>query len=624
MSISEAASRRNPSGDLSCPRCGTPLHPQATFCSSCGERLEKQKTPSSPLQKEQDLTTRYRITSLVRRRPYVNLYFAVDNQQSRQGQQRIVAIRDIDINLLNDEARVQACRLVQQEYDSLRLWQIPYVLPMVDLRFFHGHLFVISGYPFAASSLSSTGKSENPKVLPGNMHRLYTLQDFLQSGQGLPTEQQALKWVGYLCQALDGLHSHQIIIGELDPYTIIFNENSDNAEPALMISWLSPQLQRLLRSSEASTRFWSYFCAPEALQGKAEARSDIYSLGAVLYLLLTGSLPSEKVLRTRGRLRSPHELNSRVSGQVSDCVMQALATEPSNRFQNAMEMSDALFNPRYSRLQTRKLNRHDAEITAPTVVTDDDDETIHIDPLSLKHLKRWQTSRPQATTSSQIPRRPLIPRPPSQPEEIEAIQAEWQQQPVTSLEEAPTIVTSTVKANVETVGTTSQNESATTWFKQLQRFILGQQQRTMTAAAIIESPLSVQPNRVFTLRIHVMGRDEPAIPLDVKAVDRSPGLSRHVNGNKFSIEVRTVLNQNYTYVVQQATATIPAAGYVTEITIPIKPLSSLPSGMRERLLISFLDKQRKPLYEKPFVVEVFVSHHVKRGHEGHHVLTIPW
>jgi predicted N-acetyltransferase YhbS len=31
----------------------------------------------------------------------------------------------------------------------------------------------------------------------------------------------------------------------------------------------------------------------------------------------------------------------------------------------------------------------------------------------------------------------------------------------------------------------------------------------------------------------------------------------------------------------------------------------------------------QPLYEKPFVVEVFVSHHVKRGHEGHHVLTIP-
>jgi len=45
--------------------------------------------------------------------------------------------------------------------------------------------------------------------------------------------------------------------------------------------------------------------------------------------------------------------------------------------------------------------------------------------------------------------------------------------------------------------------------------------------------------------------------------------------------------------------------------------------MRERLLISFLDKQRQPLYERPLIVEVFVSQHVKRGHEGHRVLTIP-
>jgi serine/threonine protein kinase len=636
MSISKAASFRNSSGDFCCPRCGTPLNPHATFCSSCGERLDNRESSSSLIHNEQDISTRYRIMSLVRRRPYVNLYFALDNQQSQQGQQRMVAVRDIDLTSLNEEARMQAIKLVQQEYDSLRIWQIPYVLPMIDLQYFRGHLYAISGYPLTYSSLNATANNAHASALKTTVLRLYTLQDFLQSGQGLPTEQQSQKWIQNLCQALDGLHLHHIVIGELDPYTIILNENSHNAKPALMISWLSPQLQKRFRSSESSTRFWSYFSAPEAMQGKAEPRSDIYSLGAVLYLLLSGSLPNEKVLRTKGRLRSPYELNRRISLHLSDCVMQALDNEPSKRFQNALEMSEALSNPRYSRLQTLKLNRRDVAATTPPVLPDDDAETIRIVPLSQERLDRRQSSRPQATSSSQIPHRPLVPPPISQPEETRAIQSELPQQPATTLEESLIIASSAVDTNVEkeTVSTQSstdtvetpnidsQNESAITWFKRLQRFILGQQQHTMNAAAIIESPLGVQPDQIFTLRIHVMGRDEPTTPLDVNEVNPSPGLSRLMNGDTLSIEVRAVLNQHYTFVVQQVTATIPAAGYIAEITIPIKPFSNLPGGMRERLLISFLDKQHQPLYEKPFIVEVFASQHVKRGHEGHHVLTI--
>jgi len=636
MSISKAASFHNSSNDFCCPRCGTPFLPHAAFCSSCGKRLDDKQNSSSLLQNEQDITVRYHITSLVRRRPYVNLYFALDNQQSSLGQQRMVAIRDIDINSLNDEARVQTIKLVQQEYDSLRLWQIPFVLPMIDLRYFEGHLYAISGYPIAASNLSSTGNTGHSDKLTGNALRLYTLQDFLQSGQGLLSEQQALKWIQNLCQAFDGLHQHQIVIGELDPYTIILDEISDNAKPALMISWLSPQLQKQLRSSEASTRFWSYFCAPEALQGKAEPRSDIYSLGAILYLLLSGSLPSEKVLRTKEKLRSPHELNSRVSVHVSDCVMQALDTVPSKRFQNVLEMSESLSNPLYSRLDAIKLNRRDVAVTTPPVIPDDEAETIRMVPLSQNHLDGWRTSRPQASSSSQIPRRPQVPHPIAEPEETRTIQSEWQQ-PVAPLEKSLPVAAASVDTNiekgtvsmqfstdiVETPKTTSQNETSITWFKRLQRFILGQQQHAIFAAAIIESPVGVQPDQIFMLRINIMGRDEPMTPLEVHETDISSGLSKLMNGDTLSVEVRAVLNQNLTYVVQQAMATIPAARHIAEITIPIQPFYKLPDGTRERLLISFLDKQRQPLYEKPFAVEVFVSQYVKRGHEGHHVLTIP-
>ena len=639
MSISKAASFRDTSGDFCCPRCGTPLLPHAAFCSSCGERLDNKTSSSSLIHNEQDISTRYRISSLVRRRPYITLYFALDNQQSRQGQQRMVAIRDIDLTSLTEEARMYAIKLVQQEYDALRIWQIPYILPMIDLHYFNGHLYAISGYPRAHSSVNSIEKNADSNAFATNVLRLHTLQDFLQSGHGLPSEQQAQKWMQNLCQALDGLHQHHIVVGELDPYTIILNENSVNAKPALMISWLSPQLQKRFRSSEASTRFWSYFSAPEALQGKAEPRSDIYSLGAVLYLLLSGSLPSERVLRSKGRLRSPHELNSRISLHISDCVMQALDNEPSKRFQSAQEMSEALSNPRYSRLRAIKLSRRDVPTAplqdvsentpqdVPEVVPDDEAETIRIVPLSQEHLDRWRASLMQPSTS--------------QPEKEENNQSTWQQQPASTLEqslviaaasaemgiEKETASTQSTNGIVETQNIPSQDEAAQSeatagWLQRLQHFFLGQQQRSMFAAAIIESPLSVQPDQMFRLRIQIMGRDELKTPLETDNTDHSSGLSGLVNEDIFTIEVRRLLNQNFTFVVQRTTATIPATGYIAEILLPIKPYSNLPDGMRERLLISFLDKQHQPLYEKPFMVEIFVSQYVKRGREGYHVLTI--
>src|SRR5437588_6643830 len=185
MSIAQTTPDRTPSGSLVCPGCHAPLPPHATFCSSCGERIDKKKHISSLLQDEFDITARYRITSLIRRRPRVNLYFALDNQQSsRPGQQRMVAMRDIDITSLEDEARVSAIELVQQEYDLLRRWQLPYVMPVADLHYFQGHLYVITGKP--SVNQGTRGDFESPETPGDDSSGLYTLQDFLQSGHGLP------------------------------------------------------------------------------------------------------------------------------------------------------------------------------------------------------------------------------------------------------------------------------------------------------------------------------------------------------------------------------------------------------------------------------------------------------
>src|ERR1700736_2595129 len=239
MSITQPITGRRPSDKLGCPRCNAVLPAQATFCGICGERIDRniiahgewEKDPASSQNRphranDTDIATRYRITSLVRRRPNVNLFFALDNRQ-----QRMVAIRDIDISGLDEQARASAIELVESEYDLLRRLYIPCVMPVIDLRHFQKHIFVIaSSKPHWEISLprnigeSSSAPLESHRLgSNGQVSRLYTMQDLLQSGMGLPPEQTALDWVNRLCQSLDTLHRHQIVVGDLDPYTIILN-----------------------------------------------------------------------------------------------------------------------------------------------------------------------------------------------------------------------------------------------------------------------------------------------------------------------------------------------------------------------------------------------------------------
>ena len=754
MSITQQATNSVFQNFEKCPRCRANLPHGAAFCGSCGERLDKKKALSSLLQEEQDITSRYRIVSLVRRRPYVNLYLALDNRQpSHQG--RMVAMRDISLASLDEQERERAVDLVRQEYDLLRHWQLPHVMSAIDLRYFQGNLFLVAAFasPTQPAGVGNAGDAAKVGENAGEAAddywpRLSTLQDFLQSGHGLPSEQRTLHWIGLLCSALDKLHRHQVVIGDLDPSTIILNGESEEAEPAFMISWLIPALRKLLPQPASSAASLSYFIAPEAIQGEADARSDIYSLGAILYLLLTGMPPAESTLRYRTRLRTPQEVNARISPHVSESVMQALSIDPAERFQYVLAFSEALRNPRYRRPLVRRE-------TGAAGEQSQDVETVRIVPLSRKDAERWRNARSQLQTVKphRVPQRPeasisSASSPPTQPtflpEEIVSIESDWEQARAsgTQLASAPTVpgVPSTplidpdapnmrslqspeaeerdaasltaeyqdrlslaqpaeeVQVN-EPVQTTPQPElqwswetpvtaapqalpaekpqpvpaartwkqrimdmfklkrvgarfiaptsasavqapvqspvqpaqstgnaaapgdASASWIDQLKHIVLGEQQHVIAAAAIVETPLRVLPDQMYTIRLHIMGRDEP-LPGASKR-DQSGGLSALVHGDMALIEVRSVLHQSYAYIVQQANVTIPAEGYAAEVVIPMQPLANAPTGRRDRLHIFFLEENRHPLYEKPFVVEIFVSPHVKRGNEGHHVLTIP-
>ena len=91
------------------------------------------------------------------------------------------------------------------------------------------------------------------------------------------------------------------------------------------------------------------YMAPEQVRGRTDTRSDLYGLGVVLYLLLTGHLPftgasGEAVMAAQvGEMPVPPRLlSAAVTPAVNAVVMRALAKRPEDRFQTASQLGAAL------------------------------------------------------------------------------------------------------------------------------------------------------------------------------------------------------------------------------------------------------------------------------------------
>jgi serine/threonine protein kinase len=651
-----------------------------------------------------EITDRYRITSLVRRSPYIQLFLAIDTSH-----QHPVVIRDIDISNVDDEIYTQALDIVQGEYDLLHRLRIPDVLAASDLHYSQDHLLIIQDWPFPLPNDNSTRDA-------------LTLHDLIQSGIGLPDEETAINWTYRLCNAVQRLHSQQIILGDLDPHVIAVSEKDYTGQLALMISWLPAALRKLLPDAARINNPTS-FNAPETQEGNIDPGSDIYSLGAILYLLLTGIAPTRTLEETGEENRAPRELNGKISSGVEAVVMQALESDNARRFSTVEEFAEALqqlsSNTKTLRLSqkssvhkavkqviSQKTQEQEAEPANPedveTVIIRSKDVAKareHLERLaanrsksqeqsSLKEPIKEQTASfdilpqiPASTISKEIPIedqstvtiskkevlagiKQAIARknekqtadkeehtPPeavlAPPEEHTSQALITQVKPKQVPQERkhpflqrfsdalPTISALTTLASLParlrqsstalqlltpTAVVPAQDQPL---LQRLQRIFIGEQQHNTTAVVLIETPLRVQPHQNYHMRISVMGRDEPGLPLGAPPDMEISGLSALARGDRVHIEVHTSLIQNYAYILQQADVEIPSKGYAAEVTIPLQAIPDGSGTRRERLHINFSDEAKQPLYEKPFVVELFVSSHVHAGREGHNVLTIP-
>src|SRR5215813_388786 len=146
------------------------------------------------------------------------------------------------------------------------------------------------------------------------------------------------------------LHQRRMIHRDLKPGNILVGHD---LEPKVLDFGLAAQFddlgERLTQAGEIMGTP-DYF-SPEQAQGSAplDARSDIFSLGAILYELITGATPFRgDSMRDQIRLicerdpELPRRINSAIPGELQNVCMKALEKDPSQRYQSAREMADDL------------------------------------------------------------------------------------------------------------------------------------------------------------------------------------------------------------------------------------------------------------------------------------------
>ncbi|MEW6231283.1 MAG: protein kinase [Chloroflexota bacterium] len=172
-----------------------------------------------------------------------------------------------------------------------------------------------------------------------------TLKDRLTGP--LPID-QALRLTSQLASALGYAHGQGIIHRDVKPSNVLLTKDGWPLLSDFGIAKVSEATSALTRTGVGMGT--PEYMSPEQAQGMAvDGRSDIYSLGVMLYQMVTGQVPFQAQTPIAVVLRHikdlpppPRSINPDIPEAVEQVILQALAKNPDNRYQRAEEMAAAL------------------------------------------------------------------------------------------------------------------------------------------------------------------------------------------------------------------------------------------------------------------------------------------
>ena len=171
-----------------------------------------------------------------------------------------------------------------------------------------------------------------------------TVRDVLRSGKGF-TPVRALQVARDVATALDYSHRNGIVHRDIKPGNVMITKTGAIKVMDFGIARAMSDSGNTLTASQTVMGTAQYLSPEQARGAEADARSDIYSLGCLLYEMLTGKPPftGESAVaiayqHVSGLVIPPSELNPELTPSVDAIVQMALAKDASERYQTAGEM----------------------------------------------------------------------------------------------------------------------------------------------------------------------------------------------------------------------------------------------------------------------------------------------
>jgi len=263
------------------------------------------------------LADRYAVQEVIGQGGMATVYQALDSRHDRR-----VALKVFHSDLA---ATVGEDRFLREIRITAGL-NHPHILPLLDSGVSEGVLYYVM-----------------PRVTGGS------LRDLLASGAEIPLE-AAVRIAREVASALDYAHSRGVVHRDIKPENILFSEGLAVVGDFGIARAADPgPREKMTRTGRAvGTRG---YMSPEQALGTADldARTDVYSLGSVIYEMLVGgtpaSWPGPEDVRL-GRLDDvPPEHRRRLDtfpGRVEQVLARALALRPADRFSRPGELAEAL------------------------------------------------------------------------------------------------------------------------------------------------------------------------------------------------------------------------------------------------------------------------------------------